>query len=232
MKYYSLVGDSDFLAHHGIKGMHWGIRRYQNYDGTRIGSSPRVVYGTPGLPSPSSLAANSSGPRHTGKNPRRQSIKNTIRGTVSGHYLRNKLNKNLPQNEKEALERGWRKLSDKDSSMHQFHQEDGVKNSKWVSKDGHREVVFTGKGDNQHITTDPRDQGTYNVFDPKKNPIGHAVLDVIPYMVLGNSADDSTTMYDRAFESVKNFMDKTTDTLDDLSIMNGEEFCKEHKIAV
>lgn len=23
-----------FLAHYGIKGQHWGVRRYQNYDGT------------------------------------------------------------------------------------------------------------------------------------------------------------------------------------------------------
>ena len=32
---------SNVLKHHGIKGMHWGVRRYQNYDGTRIGSNKK-----------------------------------------------------------------------------------------------------------------------------------------------------------------------------------------------
>lgn len=33
----------DVLEHHGIKGQKWGVRRYQNYDGTRIGKSDAVL---------------------------------------------------------------------------------------------------------------------------------------------------------------------------------------------
>ena len=38
-----MISYKDELQHSGIKGMHWGIRRYQNYDGTRIGANEPPV---------------------------------------------------------------------------------------------------------------------------------------------------------------------------------------------
>lgn len=48
MSYYNVIYSNDYLSHHGIRGMKWGIRRYQNEDGslTEAGKN-RYSYGNP-----------------------------------------------------------------------------------------------------------------------------------------------------------------------------------------
>ena len=38
---YAIDTSSDSLAHHGIKGQKWGIRRYQNSDGSLTDAGKR-----------------------------------------------------------------------------------------------------------------------------------------------------------------------------------------------
>ena len=152
-----------------------------------------------------------------------QNIFNRAFGKLSGHYGRQKLNVGLPKNEREAKRKGWTKLSDKASAMHQYNQQDGVKNSKWISPDGHREVVYTGKGKNQHITHDPRDVGTYNYYSHKQSIAKHAIYDVIPYLLVGNSKYDSTTKKDRLVGTVRGVLGLSPSSVNNKHVSKGKK---------
>ena len=69
---YSIELSPDELMHFGIKGMHWGVRRYQNKDGSltsagrsRYGNSSKVVDRTPSYGSASYEETLSSGRRQS-----------------------------------------------------------------------------------------------------------------------------------------------------------------------
>lgn len=44
---YAIIRSDDYLAHHGIKGQKWGVRRYQNDDGS-LTAEGREKYGQQG----------------------------------------------------------------------------------------------------------------------------------------------------------------------------------------
>lgn len=47
MNGYLTIYDPNYLSHHGIKGMRWGVRRYQNEDGS-LTSAGKKRYGEGG----------------------------------------------------------------------------------------------------------------------------------------------------------------------------------------
>ena len=125
------------------------------------------------------------------------------------HYSRNAMmpDDKLPKNAREAQEMGWN--DNVASSCHQFTSP-GRDNQKWVSPDGRYEVIFDSSG-TRRVDAD-EDEGTYNFGDPSKDAYGHFVLDVIPWLIYGNSANDKTTFQERRDAFIR---DGLKDTVDD-----------------
>ena len=59
----------------------------------------------------------------------------------------------------------------------------GLVNRKFITKDGHREVIFTSEGS---IDNRLQLKGTFNFFSPNKYPFSHTGVDVDPYSKYGN----------------------------------------------
>lgn len=113
--------------------------------------------------------------------------------SIEVHYSRNDRMPidSLPQSPEMAEALGW------DGSVgvacHQFTSPDRS-NVKYVSPDGHSEVIYDRSG---NIVTAPEDAGSYNFSDSRQDPVGHFYQDVLPWILWGNDEMDSTDMRQR-----------------------------------
>ena len=109
--------------------------------------------------------------------------------SMNEHYFRNSLNLNFTWAQFEKLSE---RLSDKMqwevviSTFHQHHTVNGKENIKYVSPDGHFELVYNGNYELLTKFNNPDDMGTYNYYLPINDKANHAYYDVVPYIEYGN----------------------------------------------
>lgn len=79
-----------------------------------------------------------------------------------------KLNDILPENMK------WGEVT---STLHQHHTVDGKDNIKYISADGHFEIVYNGNNETQNQYNNPDDIRTYNYYSPTTEIVQHGEYD-------------------------------------------------------
>ena len=113
------------------------------------------------------------------------------------HYNRNIINTTYTKEELDKM--GQAPLGPDEDKFHQNNQRGG-RNKKYVIGDWFSsEVVLYKDGT---INDTPEDMGTLNVYYGDNwfgKYVIHGIYDVVPYMIWGNSADDSTTIIERVF---------------------------------
>jgi hypothetical protein len=124
-------------------------------------------------------------------------IKETV-DTAEEHYLRNYFSRG-PETLSEMIDTilnnnvvfGWKLLSPDEAVLHQMGK-NGEYNLKFVSDDGHFEIIYNKDGKKITQEKDPKNMGTFNYADPVLNPRKHSVLDVMPYFIWGNTEEDKS----------------------------------------
>ena len=127
------------------------------------------------------------------------------------HFARN--NKQKPDvnySDISASDSGFRKLSPEKSIFHQIGP-GNENNEKWTNAKG-EEYVFNPSTNPPKLVTDAANIGTYN-YRPESDISGHYLLDILPYLLWGNSEFDPTTfekrvrLYEKAInETIRNIV--------------------------
>ena len=125
-------------------------------------------------------------------------LSNPINVIKEIHYNRNILN-NINSTEKELKNAGYSAVSSNEDKLHQNNKKNGERNRKYVINEGwfSQEVVFYSDGT---VNNTPEDMGTFNVYygdNEFLNFVVHGLFDVLPYVLWGNSEDDTTMIWDR-----------------------------------
>ena len=94
-----------------------------------------------------------------------------------------------------ASDSGFKKLPPEKSVFHRIGK-GNENNEKWVNDKG-EEYVFNPSTYPPRFVTDAVNMGTYNYL-PASDLTGHYLLDVLPYILWGNSESDETTFSQRA----------------------------------
>ena len=112
------------------------------------------------------------------------------------HFARNNNQKSdVNYSDISASDSGFRKLPPEKSIFHQIGR-GNENNEKWTNDKG-EEYVFNPSTNPPKLVTNSVNIGTYN-FRPESDLAGHYLLDVLPYLLWGNSESDSTTFEERS----------------------------------
>jgi hypothetical protein len=83
---------------------------------------------------------------------------------------------------------GWKLMSRQSTRFHMFGR-NGEYNMKFISADGHFEVIYNIDGVKLTEENDPMNMGTFNYGDPVNEKLRHAVYDVLPFFEWRNSRE-------------------------------------------